>query len=205
MRSDVNSVPILYRRPTQPQCHPAVTAWAISNTTDWHPETVLGNAALCRILHHKNTSALESAVQTGCISFRKQNTGLSSLQSKFFLFFFFFLTERGASHFFPITGEILLGQPCLSQCPYALNGVWVQGLCRQQTHVIPSSGHEVRKRLCEWLEGKTHGYHVTGKNRHLFIYFLPSVTNSKNRPLLGSHNSREQDKFFKILIGRQLT
>lgn len=86
-----------------------------------------------------------------------------------------------------------------------LNGLWVQGFCRQQTHVIPSSDHKVWKRLCEWLEGKTHGYHVTGKNSHLFIYFLPSVTNSKNRPLLGSHNSREQDKFFKILIGRQLT
>lgn len=163
---------------------------------------MLGNAALCRILHHKNTSALEFAVQMGCTSFRKQNTGLSSLQSKFF----FFSIERGASHFFPITG---------GACPWAalpftasLCSEWSLGARIMQTtnpwdtKQWPGSMENV---LCEWLAGKTHGYHVTGKSSHLFIYFLPSVTNSKNRPLRGSHNSREQDKFFKILIGEQLT
>lgn len=52
---------------------------------------VLGNAVLHRILHQQNTSALESAVQTGHISFRRQNIGLPSLQRKFL----FFDTERG--------------------------------------------------------------------------------------------------------------
>lgn len=118
-----------------------------------------------------------------------KNTGLSSLQSKFFLF----LTERS----FTLLPSNRGGPPWPALSFPGLNGLWVQGFCRQQTHVIPRSGHTVWKRWCEWLEGKTHGYHVTGKNSHFFIYFLPSVTNSKNRPLLGSHNSREQDKFFK--------
>lgn len=57
---------------------------------------------------------------------------------------------------------------------------------------------------CEWLTGKTQGDWVTGKGCHLFIYFPPCVTNSKNRPLVGSRSTREQEEFCTILIGEQL-
>lgn len=60
-------------------------------------------------------------------------------------------------------------------------------------------------KLCEWLTGKAQEDWVTGKGCHLFIYFSPSVTNSKNRPLLESWSPREQEEHCKILIGEQLT
>lgn len=183
-----------------------------SVTQLWQPERfqtplidILNGAGKCRAL--QNPSSQEHICLRVCcpngVHFLQEAKHWAFLSSKQILFF---SIERGASHFFPITG---------GACPWAalpftgsLCSEWSLGARIMQTtnpwdiKQWPGSMENV---LCEWLAGKTHGYHVTGKSSHLFIYFLPSVTNSKNRPLRGSHNSREQDKFFKILIGEQLT
>lgn len=108
------------------------------------------------------------------------------------------------SSLFPVSWVPLPGEQ-----PFALGPALGTARWKDYTDDKPQGYQAVaiypRIMLCEWLTGKTQGDRVTGKGCHLFIYFPPCVTNSKNRPLLGSRRTREQEEFCKILIGEQLT
>lgn len=126
------------------------------------------------------------------ISSRKQNATLSSLQSK--------PTFFGTKKSFPSSSQQL-------ECSFwgmfllflALGSVLRMARWKDFADDKPQSYQAVAIYpgiiLCEWLTGKTQGDLVTGKGCHLFIYFPPQVTNSKNRQPFGNRSTREQEEF----------
>lgn len=108
------------------------------------------------------------------ISSRKQNTRLSTLQSKPTVF----LVQRGV--FPPLPSY--LSAPRGKQGPLALGLALRTARWKDYADDKAQSHRAVaiqpRIMLCEWLTAKTQGDRVTGKGRHLFIYFPPWVTNS---------------------------
>ena len=122
---------------TQPRCHPAVTAWVISNTADWHLKRCLemprsAKSFITRI--HLPESRLSKRWGT---SSRRQNTTLSSLQSTPT-----FLVPRGV--FPPLPSDLSApsrGAAAVSSEPYSKNspgGSIMQIINLSATKQLPS-------------------------------------------------------------------
>lgn len=169
----------------------------------WRPEwfqtpliDILNTAWKCCAL--QNPSSQEYiCLKVGC-----PNGGASPPESKTPHFHLFkanphFLVQRGISLLFPVTWVLLLGN-APSILSFGLCTTWTAPW-KDYADNKPQSYQAVAIypgiMLCEWLTGKAQGDLVTGKGCHLFIYFPPCVTNSKNRPLFGNRSTREQEEF----------
>ena len=148
------------------------------------------NGFFCFLRNINRPSLFSSSVWGSTVLIAKHHTFISSKQAHISWY------KEEFSLLFPVTWVLLLGNaPILSF-----------GLCTTRT--APWKDYADNKpqsyqavaiypgiMLCEWLTGKAQGDLVTGKGCHLFIYFPPCLTNSKNRPLFGNRSTRQQEDF----------